>query len=432
MSGQSFGVAQEGYPALSTTQRYDNVSLGEAAIDRQDTNPSWLPLAIGGTFTQVGDVADFRPLVAVNRNGSTNMTTAETAALAPGNGMRAEIPVIGAVNFLRGKYLDRKGIAAEPSRLFCANTAARTGETIETLTYGHVDNFWQRMVDLVRQGKATADAKGLTYGLSAILWLQGQSNYSGSSRASYLSKLRTYRNDVNARLAAELGGQARTPWFFLDQTSGKYTRDTQDMGVGMAQLDFALEQPDCFLVGPDYPYTDKGGHLDANGYRWHGQMFGKVMHRTMVLGQGWAPLYALGATWRDREIVVNFNVPAPPLNFASVLDGNTWTDYPTKGFSAVDASGALTITAVEIVADTVVRLIVDRRPTSGVRVRYARLDTSNGHGNLRDSDATVASEVYEFIADSGMYASANIPELVGKPYPLNNWCCAFAIDAAAA
>jgi hypothetical protein len=44
---------------------------------------------------------------------------------------------------------------------------------------------------------------------------------------------------------------------------------------------------------------------------------------------------------------------------------------------------------------------------------------------LRDSDGTQAVDLYEYSAGSGQYPEANIPELVGRPYPLWNWCVAF-------
>jgi hypothetical protein len=37
----------------------------------------------------------------------------------------------------------------------------------------------------------------------------------------------------------------------------------------------------------------------------------------------------------------------------------------------------------------------------------------------------LASQIYEFREGSGQYPAANLPELVGRPYPLWNWCVAF-------
>jgi hypothetical protein len=67
---------------------------------------------------------------------------------------------------------------------------------------------------------------------------------------------------------------------FMYQTGGAYASD--DQAIAQAQLDTALRMPGCYMVAPSYPVTAKGGHLDANGYRWLGAQFGKVMHHVLT------------------------------------------------------------------------------------------------------------------------------------------------------
>jgi hypothetical protein len=50
-----------------------------------------------------------------------------------------------------------------------------------------------------------------------------------------------------------------------------------------------------------------------------------------------------------------------------------------------------------------------------------------GMGCLHDSDATVAEDAYEYAPQTGHYPSAAVEALVGRPYPLMNWCVAFSI-----
>ncbi|WP_330499529.1 hypothetical protein [Klebsiella pneumoniae] len=52
----------------------------------------------------------------------------------------------------------------------------------------------------------------------------------------------------------------------------------------------------------------------------------------------------------------------------------------------------------------------------------------NGNGCLKDSDPFLATENYVYTAGSGQYADENIPELVDKPYPLENWAWAQIIE----
>lgn len=83
------------------------------------------------------------------------------------------------------------------------------------------------------------------------------------------------------------------------------------------------------------------------------------------------------------------------------------------------------MTRVDIVADTVVDITLGRETTGDVYLWYASQTGSNGNGNLFDSDTTVAVANYEFHEGTGQYPESNIPELVNRPYPLNNPCVAF-------
>lgn len=76
-------------------------------------------------------------------------------------------------------------------------------------------------------------------------------------------------------------------------------------------------------------------------------------------------------------------------------------------------------------------LVLERAPGANPVLWYADQTVHGGYGNLRDSDPTVASQVYEYREGSGQYPAASIPELVGRPYPLWNWCVAFRAELAA-
>jgi hypothetical protein len=60
-------------------------------------------------------------------------------------------------------------------------------------------------------------------------------------------------------------------------------------------------------------------------------------------------------------------------------------------------------------------------------LRYADRSRAGGRGALHDSDATTAEDRYCYDPGTGHYASANVPDLVGRPYPLMNWCVAFTL-----
>ena len=73
--------------------------------------------------------------------------------------------------------------------------------------------------------------------------------------------------------------------------------------------------------------------------------------------------------------------------------------------------------------------IVSIRFIGSVYVKYAGKTTFDGNGNLRDSDAAVSEDLYVYDANAKNLPDENIAELVGKPYPLYNWCIAFYMRA---
>ena len=99
-----------------------------------------------------------------------------------------------------------------------------------------------------------------------------------------------------------------------------------------------------------------------------------------------------------------------------------------RGFTLSDAQGEVPIEAVDLVADTVVRLTAGRELVGTPRIRYAS-HAVGGAGELRDSDPTRADARYEYLPAEGMPDEANIAALVDAPYPLHNWSIAFEIQA---
>ncbi|MFO7703742.1 MAG: phosphate ABC transporter substrate-binding protein, partial [Halopseudomonas sp.] len=180
--------------------------------------------------------------------------------------------------------------------------------------------------------------------------------------------------------------------------------------------------------GPVYQYVDKGGHLSANGYRWFGQMLGKVYHHVAVERRQWQPLAPRRATVAGKAIYLDFHVPHPPLAFDQAYIGHRATDIEHQGFRVYEGDKEVAISAVEIVADTVVRITTEQPLTGVPKVTYASFQVG-GAGNLRDSDPTEADAHYQFLTDGSMRAQENIKALVDKPYPLQNWSIAFEIEA---
>jgi hypothetical protein len=415
--GQSLSSGFEGWPSLSQTQPYDNLMIGTCIRPNSEAGTTW---------TQMGAAA-FSPLVATVQDATTAalLTPAQQAALAAGDYAKGETVGEGATNFLRRLYLQDRAVLADPAKLFVTSSCGCGGMSVAQLSKGASPELFNRLRGCASLGKTLA---GASYGVIGMLYLQGEKDYAGGTTAAlYKTQLQQLYADFIADIATTIAGQARPPGMFTYQTNEAYTMD--GVAIGEAQLELALSNRNWYLATPDYPVTDKGGHLDPNGYRWLGQQFGKVLYRVLIRNENWLPVYPIQITVRGTQVLVDFHVPEPPLVFDMPWVGTEsslmQTDYPNKGFSAVDDAGDLPVGGVSLVSDTQVLVTLVRTPSTNPKLIYADLTHSSGNGCLRDSDPMIADAPYSYTAGSGQYSFANIPALVGFPYALWNWCVAF-------
>ena len=428
--GQSLSTDFEGWPALSKTPRLGNMMLGNSVRPASRADASFTPLGVT-TLTPMKSV------VQDSGTGGTILTDAQVAALAPGASNEGEASVVGMTNYAKLLHNQRLQTANDESRVFVASSCGVNGQTIEQLTKGNATNRWLRLTQAAEKVKAIAVGEGKTYGVVGVSFLQGEFNYSSNwagvdTLIGYKEKMAAMYNDIETDIVSTTAGQTQPPLFMTYQTGASYTNDANNLAIGMAQFELSEERRNWVLATPVYQLPDKGGHLTANSYRWLGKQFAKVWHRVVELGQDWKPLSPLSAVTRDREALITFHVPHPPLVFDKPYVGRTATDYVTKGFTALDSTGSLGIATVSIAADCVIMLTFSRDPVGQVSIRYADKTNHNGNGCLRDCDSSVSDDLYEYSAGTGQYADENIPALVGKPYPLHNWCIAFHISAVGA
>lgn len=422
--GQSLASAAEGWPALSTAPGYDNLMVGDSVRSGASS---------GGAFKPVGGAA-FRPIKAVVQQHLKAMVILDdedVAKLEKHDQEEGESVDVGALNMARKLYLQKHGVHADPDVLFVASNAATSGRSLAQLAKNGEFDEYKRVTGAVHHAKRLADAEGAGYSVSAFFWLQGEFDYSHThggvnDKGHYKTLMRQLRNDLNADTAVAIADQQQMPAFLSYQTDAKSSTVDGSLAVGMAQWELAQEEPGWYMVGPVYPYVDNGTHLTANGYRWFGQMLGKVYHRVVVERLNWQPLAPRHATVEKRDIFLDFHVPHPPLAFGRPYLAHKASEIENKGFLVYDDEGSVPIAQVEIAADTVVRLRAKRDLAGRPRVTYASYQVG-GAGNLRDSDPTIADSTYEYLPDAGMPRDANIAALVGEPYPLQNWSIAFDI-----
>jgi hypothetical protein len=199
------------------------------------------------------------------------------------------------------------------------------------------------------------------------------------------------------------------------------------MAIGMAQWEFVRENVGCWMLGPAYPVTDKGGHLDANGYRWFGSLMAKIVRHVLVDRLDWRPLSPLWIEYKAGTVYLGLHVPAPPVQFSLPYVVNTATDFSAKGFRLTDDYGDVGISSVEIVGATVIAIKPSRTLQSNPLLWAGSKTTFNGATCVCDSDGMRSDDLYNYSAGTGDYLAANIAALVDKPYPLNNWLINFCL-----
>ena len=411
--GQSLATGWEGTPVLSREPRHDTLMLGRSVrAGGPEWSPAWEPL--GGPV--------LRQLVATAQlPDGTLLDAAALAALPAGAVVLGETVLEEALGYLRGRML-----AADPAargRLLLASACGVGGRGLEQLARGASPELFARLRGCAAVARAVAHAWGKTYGIPAVLLLQGEHNSWGtdgaaSDRASYGALLARLHRDIGAELAAGIADQAAPPALVTYQTGGAYASD--DMAVPQAQLDVALDTPGVFMAAPVYPLPDRPtGHLRADGYRWLGAQFGKVLASLFVDREPWRPLYPLRAVRDTGHVLVSFHVPVPPLAFGCPFFGTRREAVPDQGFTVTDAAGTVPIEAVGLVGADRLSLRLARPPAGPTRLRYADR-AHRGRGGLHDSDARLAE-----VGFAGADLDPAEADLFGTAYPLANWCVGF-------
>jgi hypothetical protein len=413
--GQSLATGWEGVPALTRKPRHDTLMLGRSVRGGgSESAPEWEPL--GGPVLRQLQATEQLP-------DGTLLDDAAVAALEPGTAVLGETVLEEALGSLRGRMLGADQAAR--LRLLLGSACGVGGRSLEQLSRGAEPELFNRLRGCVTRARAAALAWGKTYGIAAILLLQGENNSWGvqgaaSDRATYGALLARLHRDIVTEIAGTLAGQEAPPAFVTYQTGGAYASD--DMAVPQAQLEFALATQSVFMAAPVYPLPDRPtGHLRADGYRWLGAQFGKVLATLFVERRPWRPLHPIAAAGNGKQVLVSFHVPQPPLVFGRPFFGTRRDVVADQGFTVVDATGTVPIEAVEIAGPDRVALLLERVPAGPTRLRYADR-AHRGRGGLHDSDALVAE-----VGFAGTDLDPAEAALLGTPYPLMNWCVGFDI-----
>ena len=365
MCGQSLSVGAHSYPSLSLENTNGVYQIGDQIWYNYGNS----------------QVNTLTPLVSkISANYASLPSIMNGDAVTP-----AECPLTGAVNHIKLKSGGNNIIASS------CGTAGMSIEQLskESLTKASYNAHFLPAVKASVQVTQFMKSKVVC---PTIFWMQGESNYMGvgegltvgtlptAEKTAYKDLFLTLKNNMQTDIQS-INGQSEKPLFITYQVGGTSLRG-KDLTISMAQLEASNEHNDIICAGPSYPVTNRGLHLDPNGYRWFGEMLGKVYYKTNVLGETFKPLQpkVISRTTNPNELKIKFLVPSSPL----VLDDKLVAKVSDYGFEVYLDNVKQTINSIYLNDNSI--LLSCALPLNGVvEVVYAGTSTK-GKGNLRDSD----------------------------------------------
>ena len=351
-----------------------------------------------------------------------------------------EQPIVALTNSFATLYNNNHSV----SQKFIGTNCGEGGRSIERLmkqcTNG-TNYYTTEFLDCINSAKSTVDALNKTISCPAILFMQGEYNYveltgagltpgtnATNDKNQYKAYLLQLKNNMQADIMSTYN-QEKKPLFFIYQVAGRYI-NRRDMSITMAQIEFAQENDDVFLMNSTYGMPDYyGGHLSTNGYRWYGEIMAKSLYQVLENHKQWNGLELTNVQIDGKNILCDFRAPVLPLLF------DNWTKEarPDNGFEIFKNNVKITITDIKIIENRVT-LFTNVDLTSGIiEIVYAG-QGCYGSGNLRDSDNF--NSMYEYYDDrisSPSKREGYTPKdksgnyIYGKKYPLYNWANHFYI-----
>src|SRR5690606_26418741 len=323
-------------PPIHTTSRFEHLTFGA-----------------GPRATKAGSTGS-------NPGTDTVVPLIENTLSGDGGSNRGETPCSGLANAFTTYPAAEAGMLPSDAVLFCS--APGHGEY--SLAELDMDSPWSQVLrDHVTEAKARATDAGKTYAVTAMVWMQGESDTTTPYQTYYDGMVAFYDDFVS--FVKGVTGQTFDPVFVMYQTPNN---DASGMGrqLSEAQLNLCVEHPGFVLGGAIYHQASSDGtHITNVSSVRAGWQFGRAIKQYLVDKKVPAFIRPGPAVREGNTIRWRFEVPQPPL----VLDLSNLPPTQDYGFRVTDVGGnALEITAVEIAdGSTVVLTLADASTAAVVR-----------------------------------------------------------------
>ncbi|HCT2142712.1 TPA: hypothetical protein OTQ49_000860 [Raoultella ornithinolytica] len=424
--GQSLALGVESRTVLSTDISFSltpgNKMLGQAVRGKNfvsSTGTDFSPVGGANTLYQLQEKLQY-----VNGNLAPEGTG--------GSDTLGETVMTGLLTTLKHAHNERLGIDGDdPDHLFVGFCTGNSGTPIAELMKGATQNYYNRYLTALQGIKEATDALGYSLNLVAVVFMQGENDYAGTSYDTYKAALTTLMSDLTSDGKA-ITGQSRDVLEVIYQTGGQYTRDKNFVDIGRAQIDYVLGNKNARFCGPysPLPTPTTTTHLLANSYRWFGCNVAKCIDKALQ-GHGKVTFRMVGAVYKNDEAYPYFEVPVPPIQLQPAYVISTPTMLPGRGFTVTDSIGSLSgeSLTVDVYSPHILKIKCPRDLVGPVRITLADKANYNGKHNVCDSDTSEAVFPWEYTGTNGQPENENIPELNDKNYVLRNWAAAYSVIA---
>lgn len=304
----------------------------------------------------------------------------------------------------------------EDDTILCIFSGGKNGTIISNLGKG--SQPYQKLIQDIKTAYKSAINRNWNFEMPALCWMQGETDVTSYPDTNYRELLLQFAKDINTDVK-NITGQRRNVEIICYQTNSltraqhfnPFVYHCPETEVAQTQLELIRDNSLFHASGPTYPYNcvNEIIHIDGRGQMMHGILVALAAHDILTNKKRLRGLLPLKTIIHDKEVVIEFNVPYPPLRF----DTTQVAKAAHYGFSVITSDNQNIIQDVSL-QDNSVRILCSESPED-CRVRYAingdymKSGCLHGpRGNLRDSQGDSLTLT-----------------IWGKDYPIHNWCYQF-------
>lgn len=302
--------------------------------------------------------------------------------------------------------------------LICIFAGGQDGTIIAELGKGSIP--YEKLIRDIKTAYQSANERGWDFIIPALCWMQGETDVNSYPGTNYQKLLLKLTNDINHDIK-QITGQEKDIEIICYQTNAlaraehfnPMAYECPETEVPQTQLEMIREHKTFHASGPMYPYDCVNDiiHIDGLGQKRHGMLAGLTALDIIQQKDNIRGLYPLKIKTKDEEVIIEFQVPCPPL----VIDTIQVAKADCYGFSVITPDNRNIVKFIALHGDSL-HILCTEKPLN-CRVRYAvngeYMKSGRLHGprgNLRDSQG-----------DSLKVTVSN------HDYPVHNWCYQFDI-----